>query len=130
MTPRIEFRCVDPKMRQRLQGIKVDLRGSSLGRRLPHPTKARALRFNGCAQRRDMVTRDARAEGEPEQRFIHARRHPDLYLETPERRLSHGAQALSRRCVRAVNRGSRRIIKLNGGFPGTAAGSDGIYCSA
>jgi AhpD family alkylhydroperoxidase len=69
MQPRIEFHNADPKVMQLLLAIERYLHGSSLGSRLQHLVKTRASQINGCAHCLDMHTKDARAEGESEQRL-------------------------------------------------------------
>lgn len=110
MTPRIEFRCVDPKMRQRLQGIEGSLQGLSPGRRQLHRVKTRASRINGCAECLGTHGHDVRADGESEQHLTRARHHPDQCLDRPERRVAHGARKLLRRRVRTVNPRSESIF--------------------
>lgn len=79
MKPRIDARRVNPKVRQHLLGINAYLHGSSLGDRLLHLIEIRASQINGCAQCLDMHTKDARAEGETEQRLFTL----DAWRETP-----------------------------------------------
>ena len=69
MSPRIDPRRVNPKVRQHLLGIEAYLHASSLGHRLLHLVKTRASQINGCAFCLDMHTKDARARGETEQRL-------------------------------------------------------------
>src|SRR3977135_4406143 len=54
---------------QHLLSIEGYLHGSSLGSRLQHLVKTRASQINGCAYCLDMHTKDARAQGETEQRL-------------------------------------------------------------
>jgi AhpD family alkylhydroperoxidase len=79
MKPRIDSRHVSPKVRQHLLAIEAYLHGSSLGARLLHLVKTRASQINGCAHCLDMHTKDARAEGESEQRLYSL----DAWRETP-----------------------------------------------
>lgn len=69
MTTRIEFARVDPRIRQLLLAIESHLHGSTLGPGLLLLVKTRASQINGCAHCLDMHTKDARAEGETEQRL-------------------------------------------------------------
>ena len=69
MKARIEVQHVNPKIVQLLLAIEGHLHGSSLGSRLQHLIKTRASQINGCAYCLDMHTKDARAEGESEQRL-------------------------------------------------------------
>lgn len=69
MKARIEIAHASPKIIQLLLGIESYLHGSGLESRLLHLVKVRASQINGCAQCLDMHTKDARAEGESEQRL-------------------------------------------------------------
>jgi AhpD family alkylhydroperoxidase len=69
MKARIEVQHVNPKIVQLLLAIEGHLHSSSLGSRLQHLIKTRASQINGCAYCLDMHTKDARAEGESEQRL-------------------------------------------------------------
>src|SRR5262245_43158240 len=79
MKARIELRQVNPKIIQLLLAIEKHLHGSGLGSRLQHLIKTRASQINGCAYCLDMHTKDARAEGETEQRLYAL----DAWRETP-----------------------------------------------
>jgi AhpD family alkylhydroperoxidase len=79
MEARIELRHADSRIMQLLLSIERYLHGSSLGTRLQHLVKTRASQINGCAYCLDMHTKDARAEGEPEQRLFAL----DAWRETP-----------------------------------------------
>jgi AhpD family alkylhydroperoxidase len=79
MKARIEFQHANPKVIQLLLAIEGYLHGSSLGSRLQHLIKTRASQINGCAYCLDMHTKDARAEGESEQRLYAL----DAWRETP-----------------------------------------------
>ena len=79
MKARIELREVNPKVLQLLLAIERHLHGSSLGSRLQHLVKMRASQINGCAYCLDMHAKDARADGESEQRLYAL----DAWQETP-----------------------------------------------
>jgi AhpD family alkylhydroperoxidase len=79
MKARIELQHANPKIMQLLLAIEGYLHGSGLGSRLQHLVKTRASQINGCAQCLDMHTKDARAEGESEQRLYAL----DAWRETP-----------------------------------------------
>jgi AhpD family alkylhydroperoxidase len=72
MKPRIQLTQVDPE-------IEGYLHDSRLGSRLLHLVKTRASQINGCAYCLDMHTKDARSEGESEQRLYAL----DAWRETP-----------------------------------------------
>lgn len=69
MKTRIELRKINPRIMQLLQAIESYLQQTSLEPRLLHLIKTRASQINGCAYCLDMHTKDARAEGETEQRL-------------------------------------------------------------
>jgi AhpD family alkylhydroperoxidase len=79
MKARIEVARVNPKVRQLLLAIEGYLHGCGLEPRLLHLIKTRASQINGCAYCLDMHTKDARAEGESEQRLYAL----DAWRETP-----------------------------------------------
>lgn len=79
MKARIEFKHANPKIMQLLLGIEAYLQRSGLESRLLNLVKTRASQINGCAQCLDMHTKDARAEGETEQRLYAL----DAWRETP-----------------------------------------------
>jgi AhpD family alkylhydroperoxidase len=67
--PRIELQRANPKPVQHLLAIEGYLRNCGLPSGLLHLVKTRASQINGCAYCLDMHTKDARAEGETEQRL-------------------------------------------------------------
>lgn len=69
MKARIDFQHTNPRIVQLLLAIESYLHRSKLGPGLLHLVKTRALQINGCAACLDMHTKDARAEGESEQRL-------------------------------------------------------------
>jgi AhpD family alkylhydroperoxidase len=79
MKPRIDYQCVNPKIVQPLLAIESYLHRSGLGSHLLHLIKTRASQINGCAFCLDMHSKDARAEGESEQRLYAL----DAWRETP-----------------------------------------------
>ena len=79
MKSRIDLLHANPKAVQLLLAIERYLHGSSLGSGLQHLVKTRASQINGCAYCLDMHTKDARAEGESEQRLYAL----DAWRETP-----------------------------------------------
>ena len=79
MKSRIDLFHANPKAAQLLLAIERHLHGSGLGSRLQHLVKTRASQINGCAYCLDMHTKDARAEGESEQRLYAL----DAWRETP-----------------------------------------------
>jgi AhpD family alkylhydroperoxidase len=69
MDARIDYFRGYPQLVKPLRDIEVYLRGCGLESRLLHLIKMRASQVNGCAYCLDMHSKDARAEGESEQRL-------------------------------------------------------------
>jgi AhpD family alkylhydroperoxidase len=69
MKARIDFRTTDPKAIHLLLGVERHIAASRLEPKLLHLVKMRASQINGCAFCIDMHSKDARAEGETEQRL-------------------------------------------------------------
>jgi AhpD family alkylhydroperoxidase len=69
MEARIDFMTADPKAIPLLLGIERHISASRLEPKLLHLVKMRASQINGCAFCLDMHSKDARAEGETEQRL-------------------------------------------------------------
>ena len=79
MQPRLDFTKVSPAALKTMLDIEVYLAKSGLERPLIHLIKMRASQINGCAYCLDMHSKDARAEGETEQRLYAL----DAWRETP-----------------------------------------------
>jgi AhpD family alkylhydroperoxidase len=79
MKPRIEVAKFPPKVLQALYAIEDHLASSGLEPEIRHLIKMRASQVNGCAYCIDMHSKDARAEGESEQRLYGL----DGWRETP-----------------------------------------------
>lgn len=69
MPPRIDYRTLGKEPTQALLRIERYVRESGLDKKLLAVIKLRASYINGCAYCVDMHTKDARAEGESEQRL-------------------------------------------------------------
>jgi AhpD family alkylhydroperoxidase len=69
MEPRIHFEKHAPEALRALYALERHLSASSLGEGLLHLIKMRASQINGCAYCLDMHSKDARANGETEQRL-------------------------------------------------------------
>jgi AhpD family alkylhydroperoxidase len=67
--PRIDFAKVNPEAMQAMYGLEGYVRQSGLEHSLLYLMKLRASQINGCAYCVDMHTKDARANGETEQRL-------------------------------------------------------------
>ena len=69
MQPRLEYRKLAPKAVEALYAVERYVHDSGLELRLLELVKVRAPQINGCAYCVDMHTKDARANGETEQRL-------------------------------------------------------------
>jgi AhpD family alkylhydroperoxidase len=69
MKPRLEYSRVAPEGFAAMLGLEKYARSSGLEMSLLELVKVRASQINGCAYCLDMHTKDARAEGETEQRL-------------------------------------------------------------
>ena len=69
MKARINYAQSDPKAIQLLLAVEAHIGTSSLEPKLLHLVKMRASQINGCAFCLDMHSKDARADGETEQRL-------------------------------------------------------------
>lgn len=69
MTQRFDISQSDPQAYQAMLGLETYIRKSGLKPQLLHLIKTRASQINGCAFCIDMHTKEARADGESEQRL-------------------------------------------------------------
>jgi AhpD family alkylhydroperoxidase len=69
MKARIDLRRSNPKVLQSLFAIQGQIEAGGLDKKLLHLVEMRASQLNGCAYCLDMHSKDARAEGETEQRL-------------------------------------------------------------
>lgn len=69
MQTRLAFRHLIPKPLMLMMDVEAEIAQSSLEPRLLHLVKMRASQINGCAYCLDMHSKDARADGESEQRL-------------------------------------------------------------
>ena len=67
--PRIDYKSVAPEGYKALSGLETYVKHCGLERTLIELVKLRASQLNGCAYCIDMHTKDARAQGETEQRL-------------------------------------------------------------
>jgi AhpD family alkylhydroperoxidase len=97
MTPRLDFQSMAPAAYNALAELERYLAQTSLGRPLIHLVKLRASQLNGCAYCIDMHWKDARAEGESEQRLygLDAWREAPYYSER-ERAAFEWAESVTR----------------------------------
>ena len=69
MQPRIDYPTVAPEVRTIMRGLEQYVHQAGLDPKLLELVKLRASLINGCAYCIDMHTKDARANGESEQRL-------------------------------------------------------------
>jgi AhpD family alkylhydroperoxidase len=69
MKARIEYQKTTPQAVHAMLGLEHYVQGSELDQRLLELVRMRASQMNGCAYCLDMHSKDARAEGETEQRL-------------------------------------------------------------
>jgi AhpD family alkylhydroperoxidase len=83
MQPRIDFTQVSPEVSKAMLALEKHVRQSGLEHSLLHLVKMRASQINGCAYCLDMHSKDARADGETEQRLylLEAWRESPLYTD-------------------------------------------------
>lgn len=80
---RIDYGAVDPKAIESMMGVQRYVDNSSLPKPLLELVRMRASQINGCAYCLDMHSKDARTEGESEQRLylLNAWREAPLYTD-------------------------------------------------
>jgi AhpD family alkylhydroperoxidase len=83
MEPRLDSTHVNPEAMRAMYGLERYVASSGLEPSLLELVKLRASQINGCAYCSDMHTKDARAEGETEQRLyaLNAWRETPFYSE-------------------------------------------------
>src|SRR5438105_12853273 len=69
MKPRLDIGAVSPAAYRSMLGLEKFIHESGIEPKLVHLLKMRASQINGCAYCLDMHTKDARANGESEQRL-------------------------------------------------------------
>ncbi|MCL6282211.1 carboxymuconolactone decarboxylase family protein [Ruegeria sp. 2012CJ41-6] len=69
MEPRLNYWATAPDLTKAFVALNDTIEGSGLEKSLMHLVKLRASQINGCAFCIDMHTREARADGETEQRL-------------------------------------------------------------
>lgn len=80
---RVDFGKASPEGYKAMVNLETVIRSSGIDRKLLHLIKIRASQLNGCAFCIDMHTKDARADGETEQRIyeLNAWREAPFYSE-------------------------------------------------
>ena len=97
MKPRLNIGAVSPGAYRAMLGLEKFIHESSIEPKLAHVLKMRASQINGCAYCLDMHSKDARAEGETEQRLygLDAWREAPFYTER-ERAALEWTEALTK----------------------------------
>jgi AhpD family alkylhydroperoxidase len=85
MAPRVDVTKY-PEAVKAMYGLERIARASGIERKLLHLIKTRVSQINGCAYCIDMHTKDARAEGETEQRLYGLSAWPEAPFYTPRER--------------------------------------------
>ncbi|MEO0377798.1 MAG: carboxymuconolactone decarboxylase family protein [Cyanobacteria bacterium P01_A01_bin.17] len=86
MSQRLEFGKIEPAAYQSMMGLEQYLAQSGFSKKLKHLIKLRASQINGCAFCIDMHTKEARADGETEQRLYALTVWSETPFFTPEER--------------------------------------------
>lgn len=86
MEQRMNYWQANPKLMQSVLTLNNEINASGLETSLMHLVKLRASQINGCAFCVDMHTRDARKDGETEQRLYLTSAWADSFLYTPRER--------------------------------------------
>ena len=96
MKARIDLMRVNPGVIQAMLGLERQVRKAGLDRKLLDLVRMRASQINGCAYCLDMHSKDARANGETEQRLygLNAWRETPYYS-APERAALEWTEALT-----------------------------------
>ena len=97
MKARINYAKADPKALPLLLAVEAHIKTSSLDHKLLHLVKMRASQINGCASCLDMHSKDARADGETEQRLysLDAWEEAPYYSEARARERWNGPRAIT-----------------------------------
>jgi AhpD family alkylhydroperoxidase len=97
MEPRIEYWAAAPELMNGHLALNTQIEASGLERSLLHLVKLRVSQLNGCAFCVDMHSREARADGETEQRLYLTSAWHDSFLFSPRERAALAwAEALTR----------------------------------
>ena len=86
MEPRLNYWNTSPKLMQAFLALNNAIESSGLEKNLMHLVKLRASQINGCAFCVDMHTREARRDGDTEQRLYLTSAWRDSFLFTDRER--------------------------------------------
>ncbi|MDP5215808.1 carboxymuconolactone decarboxylase family protein [Ruegeria sp. 2205SS24-7] len=97
MEPRLKYWAEAPELIKAFVALNDTIEGSGLDKTLMHLVKLRASQINGCAFCIDMHTREARADGETEQRlYLVSAWHDSFLYSDRERAALQWTEALTR----------------------------------
>lgn len=97
MKPRLNHWAAAPELMQAFLALNTTIETAGLEKSLMHLVKLRASQINGCAFCVDMHTREARSDGETEQRLYLTSAWHDSFLYSERERLALGwTEALTR----------------------------------
>lgn len=86
MEPRMNYWAAAPELMAAVMALNTAIEGAGLEKSLLHLVKLRASQINGCAYCVDMHTREARKDGETEQRLYLTSAWHDSFLYSPRER--------------------------------------------
>ena len=90
MKPRLNHWAAAPELMQAFLALNTTIEAAGLEKSLMHLVKLRASQINGCAFCVDMHTREARNDGETEQRLYLSSAWYDSFLYSERERLALG----------------------------------------
>lgn len=90
MKPRLNHWAAAPELMQAFLALNTTIESAGLEKSLMHLVKLRASQINGCAFCVDMHTREARNDGETEQRLYLTSAWHDSFLYSERERLALG----------------------------------------
>ncbi|KAJ56066.1 alkylhydroperoxidase [Actibacterium mucosum KCTC 23349] len=97
MEPRMDYWAAAPELGKALVALNMAVESSGLEQSLLHLVKLRASQINGCAFCTDMHTREARKDGETEQRlYLTAVWHDSFLFSDREKAALEWTEALTK----------------------------------
>ena len=117
MEPRMDYWAAAPELGKALVTLNMAVESSGLERRLMHLVKLRASQINGCAFCTDMHTREARNDGETEQRLhLTAVWHDSFLFSARERAALEWTEAVTK--LGAHTPDDALFARVQAAFPG------------
>lgn len=113
MQPRLNHWAAAPDLMQAFLALNTAIESAGLEKSLMHLVKLRASQINGCAFCVDMHTREARKDGESEQRLYLTSAWHDSFLYSDRERLALGwTEALTRLGAETPDDASYEAMKV------------------